>query len=295
MPIKLDDYRTKVLIADGDVRGEILLRGWDSARHIELAVLQRPEIVRDAAEAFLDAGASVITTVTAMANRIAMATDGLSDKQLHDLNQQAAGIARKAADGHPKGRSLVFGMIGPVEELLCLEEIEEETLERAYSDQAAALGAGGVDAILCGSFTDLVSLCAAVRAAKRASGLPVIAGMKFDSGAQLNETAMGVTAPQACAALAAVGVDGMGCDVGESPQSETEIVSLMRKSTKLPIWVRLQAGMPQLIEGRVEFAETPAQFAKHGKQIVAAGANFIGGGRGAGLDHITALCVVAKA
>jgi methionine synthase I (cobalamin-dependent) len=296
--IKLEDYRTKLVIADGDVRGELLTRGWDAARPIELAVLQRPEIVRDVAEAFLDAGATVLTTNTASANRIAMAelirSGEVTEKQIEELNRDGAAIARKAADGHPKGRSLVLGTIGPVEELLCLEEIEEEKLEAAYSIQAKHLAAGGCDAILCGSFTDLESLCAAVRAAHGGAGLPVIGSLKFDSGAQVNETSMGVTAPQACAALAAVSAECVGCEVGESPQSAIEVVSLMRKSTQSPIWVRLQAGMPNLVEGRVVYVETPAEFAVVCGKIVSAGANFMGGGAGAGTDHIAAVAAGSR-
>ncbi|MFH1418018.1 MAG: homocysteine S-methyltransferase family protein [Planctomycetota bacterium] len=287
------DYRNQLLIAAGDSRGELLLRGWSFSDPIERANLTRPQLVRDAAEAFLDAGADVLVTITHGANAVALAQGSESghpgEVDVGEINRRGAELFRAAVSDYPAGGRYVLGGIGPVEQLLMLDEIEEQALYDAYAAQAKALASGGVDGILCQSFTELDSLLVAVRAAIATTNLPVIGAMTFDSGAERTETALGVTAPQACEALMDAGAAGVGCDGGESPDGVAGAVALVRASGESPIWASISPGLPELMDGEVVYPESPEDFASRLPVLVDAGASFVGGGRGTSVEHIAAL------
>ncbi len=309
------DYRSKLLIAGGDFLGELRLRGWSTSDPIERANLTQSEIVCDAAEAFLDAGAELLVTITHGANAAATwkSPNGKApnikpiDKpeisaseameavaEFAEINRRGAEIFREAVSDFPVGGRYVLGGIGPVERLLMLGEIEEQALFDAYAAQAQSLASGGVDGILCQSFTELESLLVAVRAATTTTNLPVIGAMTFDSGADRTETTLGVTPPQACEALAEAGAAGLGCDGGECSDGVVGAVTLMRASGDSPIWASISPGLPELVDGEIVYPESPEDFASRLPVLLEAGASFVGGGRGGSSEHIAALAQVRR-
>jgi methionine synthase I (cobalamin-dependent) len=266
---------------------------WPAPRCPEAANLSHPEAVREVAEAFLDAGAEVLETNTAVANAMALADEiargEVREADLTAMNQAGAAVCRAAVSGFPLKGRLVVGAMGPGERLLLLKEVEEEALYQAYAAQARALAAGGADAILCRSFREMDALCLAVRAAAETTSLPVIGSMVFDCGPDRTETTLGVTAPQACAALREAGAWAVGCNCGQSPDSAAAVLTLMRQCWEGPIWVKIHPGLPQVDEGKVVYPESPEAFAARLPVLAAAGANFVGGCCGASVEHIAAL------
>ena len=293
------DYRNRLVVTDGDFRRELFLRGRRRSARVERENLQRPDIVRDVAEAFLDAGAKVLVTNTMGANAMALAGElksgDVTEDEILAMNRQGAAICRAAASEHPAPGLLVFGAMGPTEQLLMLGEVAETDLYDAYQAQAQALAAGGADAILCPGFSEIRALTVAGRAAGAAAELPVIGSMTFDCGPELNETALGVTVPQALAGLAEAGAAMVGCDCADRPDATEAVVSLIRGSCDLPIWVKVNAGAPQLLDGEVVYPETPKEFAGRLTGLADAGASFIGGGRGVTTEHITAMAAAQRA
>jgi methionine synthase I (cobalamin-dependent) len=297
MALSLKDYRDKLFIADGDWRAELLRRGWPAERPMEQANLDKPDIVRDIAEAFLDAGATILVTNTAGANRAILADDAECGPDTHadctSINRRGAELCRAAAPVHPNRKPLVFGAMGNPRKLLMLGEIDEKTLSQAYHAQAHALAEGGVDALICRQFREMQALRLAVLSA-RITSLPVVACMTFDCGADYMETSLGATVSLACEVLAEAGAAAIGCDGGENPDALPAIVAAIRKRWDGPIWVTANAGVPVWVDGKVTYPDRPEDFAARLKPLRDAGANFIGGGRGAGTDHIAALAKAMK-
>ncbi|MEK6643455.1 MAG: homocysteine S-methyltransferase family protein [Planctomycetota bacterium] len=297
MALSIRDYGSSLRIADGDWRLELSARVPSPLSVWDHASLLHPDMVRLVADAFLDAGADLLTTHTPRANTITMqghiAAGKVAPADLQEMNRQWAALCRAAVKEHPAKNRLVLGTLGPVEPLLTLAEIDTADLERAYAEQSAALAEGGVDAILCREFTELDALLVAVTAAEK-TRLPIIACMTFDSASVPPQTALGITIAQAVAALTDAGVAAVGCDTGDGPESMIEVVTAMRKATELPIWATICPSSPQLVEGQVVYLEKPGEFASRLSAIKKAGANFIAGGRGATAEHITALATARK-
>ncbi len=289
--------RDRLLIADGDTHGELIARGWNRPDLCEAANLEKPEWVRDIAEAFLDAGAQILVANTEAANSLVLAgrpeTGEWSPDRIAEMARRGAEICRKAVDDFPARDRFVVGAVGPVQQLLMLGEVTEDHLASAYEQQIKALAGGGIDAILCRGFTELATLQIAVRAG-RETNLPVVATMAFDAGADQTETTLGVSVPQMCEALADDLIAAIGCDGGQAPDAAASLVALFKQSRKLPIWCAIDAGLPQLIDGRAVHPETPEQFAERLKPLAAAGANIIAGRRGVSPAHIAALVKSAR-
>jgi 5-methyltetrahydrofolate--homocysteine methyltransferase len=63
-------------------------------------------------------------------------------------------------------------------------------------------------------------------------------------------------------------------------------VVALHGATKLPLWVKPNAGLPDLEDGRPVYRQTPEEFAQSVPTLIEAGANVIGGCCGTGPEHI---------
>ncbi len=291
-------YRHKIAVADGDFGEELFLRGWDPDVPIELAALRRGDILRDAVQAFLDAGAEVLTTCSDRANELAWPEDAAGvESESIDLpaaNRETVRLFREAVSDYPGARAIVLGSLGPTDAILLLDEADERTVKMAYREQAEALVKAGADGLLFRSFTELNCLEVAIRAAREITDLPIIGSMTFDCGLERTETSLGVTVPQACAALSAIGIGAIGCDGAEDPDAMPGVVSLLREASNLPVWVSLHPGRPELIDGKERYSESPQDFGRRLAALAKAGVSVIGGARGAGTAHIAALAAARE-
>ncbi|MBC8873596.1 MAG: homocysteine S-methyltransferase family protein [Planctomycetes bacterium] len=245
--------------------------------------LLRPEQVEEVPRAYVEAGSQIVLTNTFRANRVALTDYGLSEKA-EAINRAGAEISHRAAGG----RAHVFGSMGPSGKMLMMGEVSEDELLSAFADQARALADGGAHALVFETMGDLAETKLAVEAAK-STGLPVVASMCFDSGADVDRTLMGTTPEQAAEELTAAGVDVVGANCGQGIASYVDICRRLRSATDRPIWIKANAGIPEMVDDQPVYRTTPEEFASHGPALVEAGADFLGGCCGTGPEFITAL------
>jgi 5-methyltetrahydrofolate--homocysteine methyltransferase len=60
----------------------------------------------------------------------------------------------------------------------------------------------------------------------------------------------------------------------------------MRSATTLPLWMKPNAGSPEIIDGQTVYSTSAQDFAHHVPLLIEAGANFIGGCCGTDKDFI---------
>ena len=245
--------------------------------------LLRPEQVEEVPRAYVEAGSQIVLTNTFRANRVALTDYGLAEKA-EAINRAGAEISHRAAGG----RAHVFGSMGPSGKMLMMGEVSEDELLSAFADQARALADGGAHALVFETMGDLAETKLAIEAAKR-TGLPVVASMCFDSGAELDRTLMGTTPEQAAEELTAAGVDVVGANCGQGIASYVDICRRLRSATDRPIWIKANAGIPEMVDDQPVYRTTPEEFASHGPALVEAGADFLGGCCGTRPEFITAL------
>ena len=271
------------VLTDGAWGTELQARGLAAGEVADVWNLTHPERVEEVARAYVEAGSRVILTNTFRANRVALAQLD-EGAPAAEVSRAGVEISRRAAGDHAH----VFASIGPSGKLLLSGDVNEAELQAAFSEQADALASAGADALVVETMSDLAEARIAVAAA-RATGLPVVACMVFDSGPQHDRTMMGVTPEQAAVELTRAGADVVGANCGTGIESYVSICTRLAQSTTLPIWVKPNAGLPELEAGQVVYRTSPDQFADHVEALLQAGACFVGGCCGTNPRFIAAL------
>ena len=95
--------------------------------------------------------------------------------------------------------------------------------------------------------------------------------------------------------MAEEGVDAVGANCGAGPEAFVSVCERLKVATRLPVWIKPNAGLPVLKAGRPLYAMHPDEFAGHVPAFVEAGASFLGGCCGTTPDFIRALKRVAHA
>jgi methionine synthase I (cobalamin-dependent) len=233
--------------------------------------LSQPERVEEVARAYVEAGSQIILTNTFGGNRFVLSRHGLGD-QVAAINRAGVEISRRAA----AGRAKVFASLGPSGVMLMMGEVSAEQLQAAFVEQAEAMAAAGADGIVVETMTDPAEARLAVVAAAR-TGLPVIACMTFDSGAKQDRTMMGTTPEQAAEQLIEAGADCVGANCGHGIAGFVEICRRLHEASGRPVWIKANAGMPEMRDGKAAYSQTPTEFAAHAPRLVEVGAGFLGG------------------
>jgi methionine synthase I (cobalamin-dependent) len=271
------------VLSDGAWGTELQARGLALGEFPDIWNLTHPDRVLEVAQAYIEAGSQVILSNTFGANRIRLA-DHDSSISPPLVNQRGAEISVKAADG----KARVFASMGPTGKMLLSGEVTEDQLLDAFVEQAQALASAGVDALVVETMADLEEARLAVKAAK-ATGLPVVACMVYDSGKDKDRTMMGVSPEQAAKGLEEAGADVIGANCGQGIAGFVKICERLKSATTLPVWIKANAGLPVMVDGRAQYRMTPEEFASQVPALLKAGASFIGGCCGTNPAFIRAL------
>jgi 5-methyltetrahydrofolate--homocysteine methyltransferase len=281
----------RVLVSDGAWGTFLQKKGLQPGECPEQWNITRPDDVFDIAKSYIEAGADMIETNSFGGNYFKLKGYGFED-QVFELNEAAAKISRKAAgEDH-----FVLGSVGPTGKLLMMDEVTEDELYEAFKKQSIALEAGGADAIVIETMTDLEEACIAVKAAKENTDCDVICTMTFDKILTGEfRTMMGISPSEMTEALVNAGASVIGANCGNGIADMIGIVKEIRQvNADIPILIHANAGMPKYCDGETSFPETPSDMASRVSEIVEAGANIIGGCCGTTPDHICEVHRVVK-
>jgi 5-methyltetrahydrofolate--homocysteine methyltransferase len=274
---------SEVVILDGAWGTELQARGLGAGECPDEWNLSHPSEVAAVAAAYADAGSQIILTNTFRSNRIALAGYGLADRVV-EVN--TAGVAHSIRGAG--GRAKVFGSVGPSGKVLAAGEITADELREAFEAQVDAMGAAGVDGIVIETMSEPAEAVIAVAAARK-TGLPVVASMAYDSGRKKDRTMTGATPEQSAVQLAEAGADIIGANCGCGIELYVGICARLHAATSRPIWIKANAGLPELRDGETRYHMGAQEFASHAQALRDAGATYIGGCCGTNPDFIRAV------
>jgi 5-methyltetrahydrofolate--homocysteine methyltransferase len=167
----------------------------------ELLQLNRPEILQEIHEQYLEAGSDIIETNTFNAQRISQSDYGLAELA-YEMNLEAARVARRACERYSSVERprFVAGALGPTSRTASLSpEVNDPgarnvtfaELVAAYGEQARGLLDGGVDLLLIETIFDTLNAKAAVFAIeeefeRRGARVPlIISGTVTDASGRI--------------------------------------------------------------------------------------------------------------
>ncbi len=275
----------ETLFFDGATGTYLQNHGLEPGGSPELMNADNPDVIRQMAAHYFDAGSDIVLTNSFGGNRFMLERYGAGDR-LFELNKLAAEHARAAA---PEGK-YVAGSIGPTGEFIePLGTATEDELYETFSEMSRAFEAGGADAVMIETQLALDEASIAVRAAKETTNLVVMSTMVFDKGPRGYFTMMGVTPEQAVEGLQEAGSDIVGTNCGNGIERMVEIAARMRAVTDKYLVVQSNAGLPVIKNGETLYLESPEFMAKHYKELAELPINILGGCCGTTADHVREL------
>jgi 5-methyltetrahydrofolate--homocysteine methyltransferase len=290
---QIQDRRLK----EADYRGSLDLAR-DQKGNNDLLNLTRPDIVRDIARSFADAGADILATNTFNANAISQADYG-AEALVREINEAAARITREVADADGKKR-WVAGALGPTNKTLSLSpnvndpgyrEVDFDTVSDIYVEQIEALVEGGIDIILIETVFDTLNAKAAIHAARRAAPqLPVMVSMTITDLSGRNLSGHSIESFWASVRHARPLSIGLNCSFGAA-QLRAHIAALSGIADTL-VMAYPNAGLPNDLGEYDECAATTAaQVREWAEQGIV---NIVGGCCGTTPEHIRAIAETVR-
>lgn len=277
------------LLADGATGTNFFAMGLQHGDAPELWNLEQPEKVVRHYRSFIDAGSDIVLTNTfgGTANRLKL--HKVEDK-VFEINKAAAELAHRAAKESGRDDVIVAGSIGPTGDLF--EPIGPLTIEtgtEAFAAQAKGLAAGGADLAWIETMSSIDEIKAAVAGAT-AAGLPYVVTLSFDTNGR---TMMGVTPAQ----LAKLAQEleprplafGGNCGTGASELMAALLNLESGKAEGDVLVAKSNCGIPQYVDGAIEYSGTPELMADYARLALDAGVRIIGGCCGTSPEHIRAM------
>ena len=295
--VKDGAYGTQVQqrrLGEADYRGDLDLAR-DQKGNNDLLNLTRPELIREIAQSFADAGADILATNTFNANAISQADYG-AEGLVREINAASARIVRDVAGA---GR-WVAGAIGPTNKTLSLSpdvndpgyrEIDFDTLSDVYVEQIEGLVEGGVDFVLIETVFDTLNAKAAVHAARRVDpGLPIMLSMTITDLSGRNLSGHSIESFWASVRHAKPLSIGLNCSFGAG-QLRPHIAALSGIADTL-IMAYPNAGLPNDLG---EYDEAAEETAAQVREWIDLGLiNIVGGCCGTTPLHIAAIAGAAR-
>ena len=283
----LEAIQERTLLGDGAMGTQLQQAGLEPGGCGEAWNTEHPDRVLAIQKKYVEAGSDCLITNTFGGSRI-MLERHAQDAGVEAINKAGALIAREAF-GEKEG--YVIGDIGPFGGLLePYGEVTEKSVREAFAEQAGALVAGGVDAIIIETQTSLEELGIGLEAAREAGAPCVIGSMAYDvtfDGEEIR-TMMGIDPEDAAEFMEKNGADviALNCGSGVDVSWAARAVERYRRITSLPTMAQPNAGLPELIDMEVVYRQTPEEMTGELSALLSAGANIVGGCCGSSPAHL---------
>jgi 5-methyltetrahydrofolate--homocysteine methyltransferase len=304
--------RQRILILDGAMGSMIRQRCPEVSGCLDLLCITRPELIGSIHEAYLEAGADIVTSCSFSANAVSLGDyDGLwRDKPLseaaYEISRAAGTLARQAADkysGQDRPR-FAAGSMGPTSKSGSISpdvddpgrrSVTWDELEAAYYDNARGLLDGGVQILLLETIFDTLNAKAAIAAVlrlreERNSPIPLIlsATVADASGRILSgQTLEAFTVSTAHGTPFAL---GLNCSLGA--ETMLPYLKTLASVSPFPVSCYPNAGLPG---DNGTYSEGPEETASFVRTFLEQGlVNIIGGCCGTTPEHIARLAELAK-
>ncbi len=275
----------ELLISDGATGTFLQQHGLEPGGCPEEFNASHPEVVREMAQRYFDAGSDLVLTNSFGGTLFMQKKYGYGER-VAEFNRQAAEHARSQA---PEGR-FVVGSVGPTGEFLePLGPVSETEMYEAFVEQIKSLEVGGADGVVVETMTAVEEAALAVRAARENTDLVVMATMVFDKGPRGFFTMMGITPERAVHAMEEAGAHVVGSNCGNGIDNMVDIARRMRAETDGYLLIHSNAGIPAMRSGQIVYPESPEYMAERFRELADLGVNIIGGCCGTGPEHIRAL------
>lgn len=290
-PMNFKEYlRQGFVILDGATGSNLQEHGMQAGDCPETWILEHPDVFVELQKGYIEAGSDVLYAPTFTCNRIKLAEYGLEDR-LKELTEQLVGLSRRAIEeSHTERKIYIAGdMTMTGEQLHPIGTLPFEDLIDVYKEQVRALCDTGVDLFAVETMMSLQECRGAVLAIRETCGddIPILVTLTFQEDMR---TLYGTNPETAAIVMEAMGVDAVGVNCSTGPDKMIEVVQRMRDVSGIPVVVKPNAGLPELVDGKTTYSMDPVEFAEAMMPLAELGATVLGGCCGTTPEHIKHLC-----
>lgn len=271
-----------ILFLDGGMGTQLQGKGLQPGEMPEAWNVSRPKDILAVHEAYFKAGADIAYANTFGANPAKYH----GSAPIEDVIAAGVSIAREAATtvGGKRGVALDIGPTGRL--LKPFGDFEFDAAYDAFAEQVRIGEKAGADLAVIETMGDTYELKAAVLAARENSSIPIFATVALGEDGKL---LTGADVECVAAILEGLRVDAIGLNCGFGPDRMLPFVKRLAACTSIPLIVKPNAGLPQIVDGRTVFTVGPEEFAKDIRALAEAGASIVGGCCGTTPAHIAAV------
>ena len=273
----------RILLSDGAMGTMLMSKGLEPGDCPEKFNIDRPDVLKEIALEYLEAGADLIQTNTFGASPMKL-KDYNEENNTELINKNAVEAVKSVV----KGNAYINASVGPSGKILYpFGDVTEEKIYENFHTQVKYLIEAGADIICIETMTDINEAVTAITASKDINkNIPVIATMTFDSTPNGFFTMMGVSIEKACTELKKAGADIIGSNCGNGITNMILIAKEFKKYSDLPIIIQSNAGIPVLQNGKTFFPDNPQDMVKGVGELIKSGVNIIGGCCGTTPEYI---------
>ena len=274
------------ILRDGAMGTMLHNRGVSFERCFDALNVQEPAVVAQIHRDYIDAGAQIIQTNTFGANRYKLAEHDLED-QVAEINRAGVELAQRVVLGAFKD-VLVAGDMGPLGVPLApFGRVTLEQARAAFTEQAQALVAAGVDLLSLETFADFYEIREAITAVHEVTDLPVVATMTFTRD---DRTLLGDPPEKIAQGLAETGADVIGVNCSGGPAQIMRVIRRMQRVAPDAHYAAVpNAGWPEQVNGRIMYPATPDYFGEYALAFRQVGVTLVGGCCGTTPAHVAAM------
>lgn len=275
-----EKLKAGIVIFDGAMGTEIYKHNFFVNTSFDSLSLTAPQVIASIHQAYVDAGADIMTTNTFCANRARLNRFGLGD-QMVQINEAGVRLARAACGEN----GLVAGSVGPVNDIVSLESDPMASSITLLSEHVQILAKAGVDFIHFETFASLTGIQAALQTMTAFPEVPFVLSITLERS---GDTQYGESLFQVMKIItdAQIQPTALGLNCGEGPEGTLSALEKVFPLTALPLIIQPNAGMPKNVDGRMIYMTSPEYFATYAMRYVTLGAQGVGGCCGTGPDHI---------
>lgn len=247
-----------------------------------------PEKIESVHRAYFEAGCNLVLTNTFGANSLKF-----SETELNGIIKAAVENAKRARESSTGDQPKFIALdIGPTGKLL--KPYGAFAFEEAVSVFAKTAWLGekyGVDCIVIETMSDSYETKAALLAVKENTALPVFVSNAYGKDGKLMT---GGTPAAMVALLEGMGADAIGVNCSFGPTEMQGVVEELLKKSSLPVFVKPNAGLPVVKEGKTAYDLDEETFAEKTAAFLDVGARGVGGCCGTTPAYLKKLVEKAK-
>ena len=216
-----------------------------------------------------------------------------SDEDLEQIIKAAVGNAENARREFNDNTERFIALdIGPTGRLMApFGDLDFDDAVAIFGKTVALGVKYGVDLIIIETMTDAYETKAAVLAAKENSNLPILVSNAYSNGGRL---LTGATPSIMVSLLEGLDVDAIGANCSFGPRQLSQVAEEIIQKSSLPTTLKPNAGLPQMVDGKVVYDVKADEFGAEVTLMVKKGISAVGGCCGTTPEYIRSLTDCSK-